>query len=160
VILTNPTNQSVYAGSAVSFSASAVGDPIPSVRWQVKTNGGSSFTDISGATNVAFTFTTAAANNGNQYRAFFVNTVNNNTTTAATLTVNSPSAPALSSVTYTNNQFQLSVTGTSGVNYIVQMATNLASPVWTPVQTNIAPFTFTEPSADGFSQRFYRVLSP
>src|SRR5262249_25118157 len=50
-ITTNPTNQTVNAGQTATFTAAATGTPTPTVQWQVSTNGGTSFSDISGATS-------------------------------------------------------------------------------------------------------------
>ena len=67
-------------------------------------------------------------------------------------------APAFSLLSFTNDQFRFTITGTPGANYLVQAATNIAAPVWIPVATNPAPFQFTESNADFFPQRFYRSL--
>jgi predicted outer membrane repeat protein len=97
-VTSNPTNQTVCDGGTVTFTATASGNPTPTVQWQVSTNGGGSFTDISGATSPVLSFTATASQNGNQYRAVFTNmcetTTNTATTTAATLTVNT--APTVS----------------------------------------------------------------
>jgi hypothetical protein len=91
-ITSNPTNQTVCDGATVMFAATASGNPTPTVQWQVSTNGGGSFSDISGATSPILSFTATAAQDGNQYRAVFSNTCESTTstatTTAATLTVN------------------------------------------------------------------------
>jgi DNA/RNA endonuclease G (NUC1) len=76
-----------------------------------------------------------------------------------------PSAPAVAPsftlLTFTNNQFQFTLTGTPGTNYIVQAATNLAVPNWIPLATNAAPFVFIQSNANLFPQRFYRgVVAP
>lgn len=63
-----------------------------------------------------------------------------------------------SSFIFTNNQFQLTVNGTAGTNYIVQATTNLAASDWVSLSTNAAPFVFVETNANSFSQRFYRAL--
>jgi sugar lactone lactonase YvrE len=41
-----PANQSVSAGSAVDFFVTTVGYPVPQVRWQISTDGGSSWADL------------------------------------------------------------------------------------------------------------------
>jgi Putative Ig domain/Immunoglobulin I-set domain len=56
------------------------------VQWQVSTNGGTTFTNIAGATSPSYTFTTAAGQSGNQYRAVFTNSVGSANSSAATLT--------------------------------------------------------------------------
>ena len=61
---------------------------MPTVQWQVSTNGGSSFTAIPGATSTTLTLSgTTACQNGYIYRAVFTNSVGSATTAAATLTV-------------------------------------------------------------------------
>jgi CSLREA domain-containing protein len=89
VVTTNPVDQTACEGASVSFTASASGDPAPTVQWQVSTNGGGSYSNISGATSTTLTFTAAASQNGNKYRAVFTNTCGSATTSAATLSVNS-----------------------------------------------------------------------
>jgi hypothetical protein len=86
-ITTNPTNQTVTAGGTATFTAAAGGNPAPTVLWQVSTNGGATFTPISGATSTTYSFTSSAGQNSYQYRAVFSNSAGSATTTAATLTV-------------------------------------------------------------------------
>ncbi len=86
-VTTNPNSQSIPSGQAVTFAAAAGGNPIPTVQWQVRTNGGTSFVSIPGATSTTYSFVVAAAQNGNQYQAVFTNSQGHVTTTAAALTV-------------------------------------------------------------------------
>jgi hypothetical protein len=87
-ILTNPTSQTVVAGNSVTFSASASGFPAPTVQWQLSTNNGSTWSNISGATGISYTIASATAGqNGYRYRAVFTNSVGSATTASATLTV-------------------------------------------------------------------------
>jgi hypothetical protein len=69
---------------------------------------------------------------------------------AATLTV----SPELA------GGFSFSVSGISGYQYVVQSSTDMVN--WVPVQTNTAPFTFTDMNASEMPQCFYRTfcLSP
>jgi len=87
-ITTQPTNQTVTAGQTATFTAAATGSPTPTVQWQVSTDGGVTFNNVSGATSTTLSFTTASSQNGYQYRAVFTNAAGTATTTAATLTVN------------------------------------------------------------------------
>jgi hypothetical protein len=88
VVTTNPASQSVSAGTSVTFTAAASGNPTPTVQWQVSTDGGVTWTNITGATSATFTLTTTTASqNGYQYRAVFTNSLGSVTTTAAVLTV-------------------------------------------------------------------------
>jgi cyclophilin family peptidyl-prolyl cis-trans isomerase len=89
-VTTNPVAQTVNAGSTIlsTFTAAASGNPTPTVQWKMSTDGGTTFSDIAGATSTSYTFTATAADNGNRYEAVFTNTVGTVATTAATLTVN------------------------------------------------------------------------
>ena len=63
-------------------------------------------------------------------------------------------------VSYFNKQFSLSLTGTPGINYAIQAATNLPASNWMPLVTNSptnGTFTFTDPGATNRS-RFYRAV--
>ena len=83
-----PTNQTANAGTTVTFTAAASGTPTPTVQWQVSTNGGTSFTAISGATSTTLTLTNVTSTqNNNQFEAVFTNVFGSATTSAATLTV-------------------------------------------------------------------------
>jgi hypothetical protein len=99
-VTANPTDSTIDAGGNTSFAAAATGNPTPSVQWQLSTNGGAAFNNItnggvySGATTLALSIVGAtAAMNSYQYRAIFSNTLfgagspSTATTTAATLTV-------------------------------------------------------------------------
>lgn len=116
LVTTNPTNQIVNAGQTATFTAAASGKPTPTVQWQVSTNSGANFTDIAGATSTTLSFTAAAGQNGNQYRAVFTNSLGTATTTGATLTVNS--APQITSANNasftvgTAGSFTVTATGT------------------------------------------------
>jgi hypothetical protein len=63
------------------------------------------------------------------------------------------------------NAFSLGGTGASDQAYVLQTATNLASPVaWISISTNTADmngiFNFTDTQVTNFNQRFYRVMKP
>jgi hypothetical protein len=86
-VTTDPTNQIVAAGTSVSFIATASGNPVPTVQWEVSTDGGITFSSVTGATSTSLTFTAGAGQSGNRYRAIFTNSAGSATTTAAVLTV-------------------------------------------------------------------------
>ena len=67
-LTSQPLDQSVMAGSSVSFTASAQGTPTPTVQWEVSTDGGTNYTIIPGAASTTYTFTASAAQNGNLFR--------------------------------------------------------------------------------------------
>jgi hypothetical protein len=57
---------------------------------------------------------------------------------------------------YADGQFAINVTGATGQSYAVQASADLVN--WVTLQTNTAPFTFTDTDAGQFSQRFYRAV--
>lgn len=86
-VTTNPVSQSIKSGLTVTFTAAAVGNPVPTAQWQVSTNGGSTWTKITGATSTTYSFTVSPSENGDKYRAIFTNSQGDLPTTAATLTI-------------------------------------------------------------------------
>jgi hypothetical protein len=88
----NPISQTITVGDAVIFTAAATGSPEPTVQWQVSTDGGKTFTDITGnasATTTELIFYVTASEYHYEYRAVFTNSVGTATTTFASLTVES-----------------------------------------------------------------------
>jgi hypothetical protein len=86
----NPSNHTVSAGDPVFFTAAATGTPMPTVQWQVSTDGGQTFANITGnasATTTTLTFYTNVTQNHYQYRAVFTNRVGVAITSIAILTV-------------------------------------------------------------------------
>jgi hypothetical protein len=72
-----------------------------------------------------------------------------------------PSAAAtLTSLPASTGQFSFSVSGIAGYQYVVQSSTNLIN--WVSVQTNTAPFIFTDTNAAKLPRCYYRTyyLSP
>ncbi len=86
-VSTDPINVTAATGATATFSAAAGGNPAPTAQWQVSTDGGTSWTNVSGATSATYGFTAQIGANGNQYRAVFTNSLGSVDTTAATLTV-------------------------------------------------------------------------
>ncbi len=69
----NPPLEELCENRGGTFTATATGNPAPSVQWQVSADNGATFANISGATSTTFTFTGHAADNGKQFRAVFTN---------------------------------------------------------------------------------------
>ena len=65
-------------------------------------------------------------------------------------------AALMTALTSNPGQFSFAVSGITGSPYVVQASTDLVN--WVAIQTNYAPFTFTDPNRSQFSQRFYRVV--
>jgi hypothetical protein len=114
-VTTNPSNQTVTAGTAATFTAAATGTPTPAVQWERSTNGGGSWSPVSGATSTSYapttTVTSGIANNGDQFRAVFTNTGGSATTTAATLTVNAAALSVTITLTTDGTTPAASLTG-------------------------------------------------
>ena len=91
-VTSSPSNTTVTSGQSASFSASATGSPAPTVQWQVSSDGGTTFSDLPGATSTTLTFTASMSQNSNLYRAVFTNSSGSVTSSAATLTVNTAGA--------------------------------------------------------------------
>jgi hypothetical protein len=66
-------------------------------------------------------------------------------------------APELRVPALTGGQFSFNLTGVAGYEYVIEASADLAT--WQPVQTNAAPFTFTQTNAAGYSQEYYRAVS-
>ncbi len=87
-VSTQPGDASITYGANATFTSSATGSPAPTVQWQVSTNGGSSFSNIPGATSSTFTLTKPGVSlSGSEYRAVFTNGCGSANSNAATLTV-------------------------------------------------------------------------
>ncbi|HUJ08995.1 MAG TPA: LamG-like jellyroll fold domain-containing protein [Verrucomicrobiae bacterium] len=104
-ITADPTNQTVFSGTTATFSVAATGPTVLSYQWQVSTNGGATFANISNATNANYTTpATILPNNGNQYRAVVSGLCGTQATSAAaTLTVVAPPLAAYAQAV-TNSQ--------------------------------------------------------
>jgi sugar lactone lactonase YvrE len=92
----DPQSQSVITGANVTFTAGAIGKPLPAMQWQESTDGGVTWSDIAGATSPAYSLTTVPlSDNGDEFRAVFTNAAASDTTDPATLTVNTAAAPTV-----------------------------------------------------------------
>jgi hypothetical protein len=85
----NPQSQTITAGDWVTFTAAATGSPPPTVQWQYSTDGGQTWTNITGATTDQLGFYVNSGENHYDYRAVFTNSVGTATSLFATLTVES-----------------------------------------------------------------------
>jgi hypothetical protein len=87
-----PTNQVGTVGGTVTFSLTASGTGISSYQWQVSTNGGGSWSNVStgtgGTTNSYTTPTLTSAMSGYQYKCIVTGTCGPVTSNVANLTVN------------------------------------------------------------------------
>jgi len=96
-ITTQPANVTVCAGANATFSVTAGGTSL-AYQWQLSTDNGTTWTNITGANAATYTITgTTTAITGRRYRVIITNTCANVTSNAVTLTVN-----ALTPVTATD----------------------------------------------------------
>jgi alpha-tubulin suppressor-like RCC1 family protein len=94
VVTQQPLNTTVEEGQSATFAAAASGSPAPTVQWEVSTNGGSTWYQVSGGTADRLTIPEAkTSENGFLYRAAFTNVVGKATSETATLSVHK--APAV-----------------------------------------------------------------
>ena len=95
-IVTSPLSQSVAAGANVTFTANAGADVNLIYQWQVSTDGGANWTDISCQITSSLTLTAVSSTmNGYMYRAKVYIGCLSTLTSAATLTVTGSSAPTI-----------------------------------------------------------------
>jgi len=119
-----PVNVTVNAGATASFISTASGNTTPTVQWQVSTDAGVTFNNLSGATNTTLSFTAGSSQNGNRYKAVFTNPTGSATSAVATLTVLSPP-------TIVANSGPTSISRVSGQTATFSVrATNFVSVSW------------------------------
>jgi len=88
MIHSHPGNTTVCSGSNASFSVTATG-PAPGYQWQVSTDGGTTFSDIAGATTATLTLNgVTPSQNANRYRCMITGGCAPVNSDAAILTVN------------------------------------------------------------------------
>lgn len=88
-ITQQPENAEAVAGDDVTFTVAASGYSL-SYKWQSSSDG-TTWSDVSGATSAAYTFTTAAADNGKSYHCIVTDGDSNSvTSSAAELLVTEP----------------------------------------------------------------------
>jgi hypothetical protein len=86
-VTAQPVSKTVAPGTTASFSAAASGAPTPTVQWQVSTNSGGTWANVSGATSTTLSVAATTAENGWRYRAVFSNPGGSATSSGATLKV-------------------------------------------------------------------------
>jgi len=105
-ITAQPTSQTVAPGGNTSFAVTAAGTPTPTLQWQLSTNGGSTWANLtdtapySGSATATLTLTGVTSGlSGGQYRCIATNSTGTATSNAATLTVIAPPANAVVTIT-------------------------------------------------------------
>jgi Metallo-peptidase family M12B Reprolysin-like/Secretion system C-terminal sorting domain len=140
VINNQPANVTICAGGNTSFTVAATGSVV-SYQWQLSTDGGSNWNNVSGTTaTLSLTGVTAAQNNYS-YRCIINGACNSVVSNGAVLAVQtSPSIitqPANASVCVLSNaSFNVSATG-SGLTYLWQTSSNAGTSWDDVVGTNL-----------------------
>ncbi len=121
VITTNPTSTAVCETSTATFSIATANVLPVTTQWQVSTDNGATWSNINGATNTTYSFTTSLSQNNYKYRAVCTDMCGTTNTTAAALTVSQLPAvttqPQASTVCAGGNtQFSIQAIGT-GISY-------------------------------------------
>ena len=161
VITAQPLPATVCSPANASFSVTATGSSL-TYQWQVSTDGGTTFTDVTGATSATYTFATTPALNGNRYRVrVFSCTPTGITSNAALLTVNTPvsisAQPANSTVCQgTSTSFSVTAAGT-GVTYQWQYSATGCTGTFSNI-TGATSATYTIASPTPANNGGYRVV--
>lgn len=88
IFASHPASVTIKEGNNTSFTVAFSGAPTPALQWQLSTDGGASWSNITGITNATFYVTNAAlANNGRQFRVLATNGSGAAASNAATLTI-------------------------------------------------------------------------
>ena len=91
-ITTQPVSQTINAGSSVTFTAAASGNPVPTFQW--KKNGA----DLPGAINATYTITGITESNAGNYSMVATNSAGSVSSNSALLTVIVPPSTAIISM--------------------------------------------------------------
>jgi len=151
-----PGNVTVTAPATATFTAAASGLPAPSYQWKSSSDGGNTWTAISGATNAVYSTATTIALNGAEYECVATNSQGSVISNAVTLTVYELPAMTVQPADQTVNvgqmvTFSVSATGTGPLSY-----------QWQKNGANISGATgsiYTTPStADSDDQSTYVVV--
>ncbi|MBS1654598.1 MAG: T9SS type A sorting domain-containing protein, partial [Bacteroidetes bacterium] len=141
-INTQPTDVSVCAGISADFALGATG--ASAYQWQISTNGGSSYTNISGATSAAYSVNPVTlAMSGNKFRCVITTGCGALNSTAATLTVANGTTLTLGSlpsrICATDSLIQLSGTPAGGV----WTGSGITGSIFNPSLAGVGTYTLT-----------------
>ena len=134
-ISTQPANVSICSGSSTTLSVAAAGSSL-TYQWQISTNGGASFSNISGATSSTFTISNATSSlNNNQYRVVVSNDCPSTVTSdAAVLLVNTPAS-------ISNQPANQSICSGESATFVVTAAGSANTYQWQVSTNNGTTFT-------------------
>jgi hypothetical protein len=161
VIISQPTNQTVPAGSSPVFTAAADGaEPLEYLWYSTAGN------LIQSGTNPVLTLPQVLSANAGSYAVVVTNAYGSVTSAPAALTVTIPLTPPQimasdASFGFQAGRFGFELLGAFGQTIVVDGSADLVN--WTPLHTNIAgdgPFYFFDPPSTNLAWRFYRARLP
>ncbi len=160
-ITMQPADAIVCEGDDALFVASASGNPIPAIQWQVDMNDGNGWQNVSNATlNTLTVAAVTASQDGNNYRAIFSNQCGVATSSSVLLTVNTE--PVITAVPQDvdacegdNVEFMADATGQPTPDVQWQVNTGSGYVDVTGANTTTLSLTNVQASADG---NLYRAV--
>ena len=162
-ITSQPSDASALVGEAAVFTSTASGTPTPTVQWQVSSNSGATWSNLSGATSTTLTTDVlGSGDNGLQFRAVFTNSEGSATSSAATLTVTAPAAPTITGqpssiyVRAVDNPVQFTASATDYTSVKWQSASESTGP-WTDI-SGATSATYSGTAALADAGKFYRAV--
>ena len=141
----------VFSGQNVTFSAAGQGTGPLQYQWKFNSM------PIDSGTNAVLALTNLTATQAGTYYVTVTDGSGEAQMLAASLTVYTTAAANLTQGAYVNGQYSFYVSGVTNSQYVVQSSTNLVN--WVSMQTNLAPFLYSDPTAGFFKQRYYRAFS-
>ncbi|HTE90786.1 MAG TPA: immunoglobulin domain-containing protein [Terriglobales bacterium] len=152
-VVTDLQPQTVKAGTDVTFKVIVTGTQPFSFQWFLNR------TNIATATTDTLTIQRAQPSNAGNYSVTISNIVNSASSSPAALIVTPPASTQLTTTSLNPaGQFQLSLTGDTGVTFVIESSTNLVD--WTAI-TNILNLTglieFADPIGTNREARFFRA---
>jgi hypothetical protein len=162
VIVTNPPAAlSLLTGQSSAISVTVTGTPPFAYQWRVGgvnlANGGA----LGGAFTNILTLTGVTITNSGDYTVAVTNVTGTVTSSVSALTVVLP--PQLKITVGGSGSFQFNVNTITGLNYVVQTATNLVAPDWIPILTNstgAGGIINYQTNNVASPNKFYRLLFP
>jgi hypothetical protein len=145
-----PQSQLVLVGKSATFSVAASGSGLLKYQW--KYNG----KNVIGGTTASLSVKNCSAKQAGLYTVTVSNTGGTVASAPAALVIATTPAATLTSAVQANGQFAFNVEGVTGYKYAVQASTDLVH--WTSVQTNTAPYSFTDTHASQVARQFYRTV--
>jgi hypothetical protein len=168
---TQPAPRSAKVGATATFTAVAIGTPVPTLQWQISPKGGSAWTSLPGATGTSYTTPVLTmAEHGCRYRVLASNALQIATSQEALLSV-IPDPPTLSgfapasgyggtSVTLTGTGFwnvsEIRFNGLATSAFVVESPTRIT--VTVPAHASTGPIQVVTPGGSIASASAFRIV--